>query len=89
MSENRCCSGLEKWLEPAIFKALSEPNRTAILAWLAQGGRDPHGSEIGSYDSSDQYNGEHNGLDDPAHGKKLRAYNVLLTCGVSWRGPGR
>ncbi|MCP4605225.1 MAG: winged helix-turn-helix transcriptional regulator [Proteobacteria bacterium] len=38
MNNNReCCTGLSKWLSPDLFKALSDPNRVAILARLAEG----------------------------------------------------
>jgi DNA-binding transcriptional ArsR family regulator len=33
-----CCAGLAPHLEPRLFKALSDPNRLAILAHLAEGG---------------------------------------------------
>lgn len=35
-----CCPDLAQWLSPRLFKALSDPNRVAILATLAEGGRE-------------------------------------------------
>lgn len=34
-TSNTCCDGLTKLLSPALFKALSDPNRLAILIHLA------------------------------------------------------
>jgi len=41
-----CCGGLEEWIQPGVFKALSEPNRATILARLAQGGRKGAGQSV-------------------------------------------
>jgi DNA-binding transcriptional ArsR family regulator len=35
-----CCPDLAQWLSPRLFKALSDPNRVAILATVAEGGRE-------------------------------------------------
>jgi DNA-binding transcriptional ArsR family regulator len=37
MADSRqCCSELYRWLSPRFFKALSDPNRVAILVRLAE-----------------------------------------------------
>ncbi len=35
-ANQQCCDGLSQWLLPDLFKALSDPNRVAILARLAE-----------------------------------------------------
>ena len=37
-SKRACCVGLAEVLSPRIFKALCDPNRLQILAWLAERG---------------------------------------------------
>lgn len=34
----QCCANLRRWLAPALFKALGDPTRLALLAMLADGG---------------------------------------------------
>ena len=34
--EKKCCSGLTEWMQPDLFKALSDPNRISILTRLAE-----------------------------------------------------
>jgi len=46
MNSNECCFGIEKLLEPEVFKALSDPNRVAILAKLSQGSPDQSVAEV-------------------------------------------
>jgi DNA-binding transcriptional ArsR family regulator len=41
-----CCAGLERWLSPALFKALADPNRVAILVALSDGGRERTVSDV-------------------------------------------
>lgn len=36
IQEESCCTGLEELMDPKLFKALSDPNRIALLARLAQ-----------------------------------------------------
>ncbi len=37
---NSCCPNLQRWLSPALFKALGDPTRLGLLASLADGGRE-------------------------------------------------
>ena len=34
-----CCRPIDKWLDPELFKALSDPTRVSLLACLAKCGR--------------------------------------------------
>jgi ArsR family transcriptional regulator len=34
-----CCAGLEGFLDPAVFRALGDPNRVALIARLGRSGR--------------------------------------------------
>jgi ArsR family transcriptional regulator len=43
----RCCPNLQRWLTPALFKALGEPTRLGLLAFLADGGGERTVSELG------------------------------------------
>lgn len=43
-----CCPGIEKLFDPRLFKALGDPNRVAILVWLARCGRPCSVSELSS-----------------------------------------
>ena len=36
MNQIQCCSGLEQWLSPKLFKALGDSTRVAILVQLAE-----------------------------------------------------
>ncbi len=47
-TKNECCGGLGKWLSPEFFRALSDPNRVAILARLAEGGAEQTVTEVAS-----------------------------------------
>lgn len=42
----KCCSELSKWLSPRFFKALSDPNRVSILAYLAESGEEQTCSQV-------------------------------------------
>ncbi len=44
--ENECCSDLEQWLPPKLFKALSDPTRVAILNMIAQSGKEMTVSQV-------------------------------------------
>ena len=47
MTQNQtCCAELEGWLSPVLFKALSDPNRIALLVALAESRREQTVSEI-------------------------------------------
>ena len=46
MTQTNCCGGLSAFLQPKRFKALADPNRLAILEWLAAGGRAQTVSEV-------------------------------------------
>ena len=41
-----CCPDLANWLSPRLFKALSDPNRVAILAAVAEGGREMNVGQV-------------------------------------------
>lgn len=41
-----CSEELSRWLTPAFFKALADPNRVALLQHLAQGGKEQTVSDI-------------------------------------------
>lgn len=45
-SGKACCAALERWLSPALFRALGDPNRIAILVALADGRRERTVSEL-------------------------------------------
>jgi DNA-binding transcriptional ArsR family regulator len=45
-ANQNCCSSLEQWMPPKLFKALSDPNRIAILARLAENGGEMTVSEV-------------------------------------------
>lgn len=42
-----CCPNLQRWLEPALFKALGDPTRLGLLAFLADGGGERTVTELG------------------------------------------
>ena len=44
--EDQCCGELAQWLSPRLFKALSDPNRVALLARLGESRRDQSVSEL-------------------------------------------
>jgi ArsR family transcriptional regulator len=44
---NRCCPNLQRWLTPALFKALGDQTRLGLLAFLADGGGERTVSELG------------------------------------------
>lgn len=44
--ESSCCGGLSGLLEPDVFKALADPNRLLILAYLAQARRELNVSDV-------------------------------------------
>lgn len=43
-----CCPNLQRWLSPALFKALGDPTRLALLAFLADGGGERTVSGLGA-----------------------------------------
>lgn len=45
-NQNNCCDELERWLSPDLFKALSDPNRIAILSRLAAAGKAQSVSQV-------------------------------------------
>lgn len=53
MSEDCCSPNLEQWLVPELFRALSDPNRLSILAWLARSDEDQTVTDVGSCCSVD------------------------------------
>jgi DNA-binding transcriptional ArsR family regulator len=44
----KCCPNLRRWLTPTLFKALGDPTRLGLLAFLADGGGERTVSELGS-----------------------------------------
>ncbi len=47
-NNQQCCAGLSQWLSPDLFKALSDPNRVAILARLAEMAKEQTVTEVAS-----------------------------------------
>jgi ArsR family transcriptional regulator len=45
-TKTSCSDELSKWLTPAFFKALADPNRVALLQHLARGGKEQTVSDI-------------------------------------------
>src|SRR5512133_3129581 len=42
-----CCPSLQRWLEPALFRALGDPTRLGLLAFLADGGGERTVTDLG------------------------------------------
>jgi DNA-binding transcriptional ArsR family regulator len=40
------CADLQRWLSPALFRALADPSRLALLVALADGGRERTVTEV-------------------------------------------
>lgn len=47
-SGKSCCPALRRWLSPAFFKALGDPNRLAVLVALADDGREQTVTQLGA-----------------------------------------
>ncbi len=48
VGSSSCCPNLQRWLSPALFKALGDPTRLALLAFLADGGGERTVSGLGA-----------------------------------------
>lgn len=46
-SPSTCCPELQRWLSPGLFKALGDPTRLGLLAFLAAGGGERTVTELG------------------------------------------